>query len=116
MRLVYRILGLLAVLIGIVGVFVPLLPTVPFMLLAAWLFARGNPEWERRLLAHPRFGPPIRAWRLHRAIAPRAKALALLMLAGSAVGGWLLLPGHWRYIPAAVAVTCGSWIATRASR
>ena len=41
----------------------PLLPTTPFLLLAAWFFARSHPEWEAKLLAHPRWGPLIRDWR-----------------------------------------------------
>ena len=63
MRRLYLALGLVSLGLGIIGAFLPLLPTVPFLLLAAFLFARGNPAWEKRLLDHPRWGPPIRDWR-----------------------------------------------------
>jgi uncharacterized membrane protein YbaN (DUF454 family) len=60
--------GLFFVGLGAVGAFLPLLPTVPFLLLAVFCFARGNPAWEQRLLDHPKWGPPLREWRTRRAI------------------------------------------------
>ncbi len=115
MRTIYLVLGLVAVAAGIVGIFLPILPTVPFMLLAAFFFARSNPAWERRILEHPHFGPPIRAWRERGAIGRGAKFAAVLALGVSAAGGLWLLPEPWRYVPLAVAVICGSWITTRPS-
>ena len=113
MRTLYLLSGLLAVALGVVGIFVPVLPTVPFMLLAAFCFARSNPAWERRILEHPRFGPPVRAWRERGAIGRPAKIAAVLALAASAGIGLWLLPEPWRWLPLAVAVICGAWIATR---
>lgn len=115
MRWLWNALGLLSVAIGVVGAFLPLLPTVPFMLLAAFFFARGNPAWEARLLAHPRFGPPIRQWREHGAIGRRAKAVSGTMLAGSAIVGLLMLPAPWEWIPLGVALMSGTFILTRPS-
>jgi uncharacterized protein len=114
-RSLYLVLGLTAVALGVIGLFLPILPTVPFMLLAAFFFARSNPAWEQRILNHPRFGPPIRAWRERGAISRPAKAAALVALAGSAGMGLWLLPEPWRYLPLAIAMTCGAWIATRPS-
>lgn len=113
MRLAYLSVGILAIALGVIGIFLPIMPTVPFMLLAAFCFARSNPEWERRILDHPRFGPPIRAWRERGAIGRPGKIAAVLGLSGSAVMGLVLIEGPWRFAPLAIAVTCGAWIVTR---
>jgi uncharacterized membrane protein YbaN (DUF454 family) len=72
-RLAFLALGLLALALGLVGIFVPLLPTTPFLILAAAAFARSSPRLEGWLLAHARFGPPLRAWRARGAISRPAK-------------------------------------------
>lgn len=115
MRPVYTVIGLLSVGLGVIGIFLPLLPTVPFMILAAFCFARANPVWERRLLDHPRFGPHIVAWRTRGAISRRGKAMALVALAASAAVGLATLNGWHAYMPLAVALISGTWIATRPS-
>ena len=114
-RRAYQALGLLALGLGILGAFLPLLPTTPFLLLAAWCFAKSNPQWEARLLAHPKYGPLILAWREHGAIPVSAKRLAVGLLVFSAVSGWWWLQGPWRLVPTGVAVVVGSWILTRPS-
>lgn len=83
-RLLWRALAVLSVALGLVGIVVPGLPTVPFLLLAAWAGGKGWPALERWLLAHPRFGPPIQRWREHGAVPRRAKWLASLMMTLSA--------------------------------
>ena len=115
MRPVYLTVGLLSVALGIVGIALPLLPTVPFMILAAFCFARANPAWERRLLDHPRFGPHIIAWRTRGAISKRGKAMAVIALAASGLIGLLTLDGWHAWMPFAVALVSGSWIVTRPS-
>ena len=112
---VYRVLGVVSVALGVIGAVLPLLPTTPFLILAAYFFARSHPEWEARLLAHPTAGPAIRAWRDHGAIPLVAKRLALLLMSISAIGGWLTLPEPWRYLPAAIAVVVLGWMWTRPS-
>lgn len=112
-RPAFLALGVLSVALGVVGIFLPLLPTVPFMLLAAWAFGRAHPAWEQRLLDHPRYGPHIRAWRQRGAIPLRAKQASVLMLSGSAVMGLLALPGWWKAVPAGIAVLVALWIVTR---
>lgn len=64
-----------------VGVALPGIPTVPFLLLAAWSASHHSPQLEARLLANPRVGPHIRAWREERALSRRARRAALLTLA-----------------------------------
>lgn len=66
--------------LGIVGVFVPGLPTVPFMILAAWAASKGWPKFEAWLLNHAHYGHHIRSWRDKRAIPKRAKIYATAMM------------------------------------
>ena len=72
--------GVVCLTLGVVGVFVPILPTTPFLLLAAACFARGSDRLYAWLTAHRWFGPPIRNYREHRAVARRAKLMALTLL------------------------------------
>ena len=72
--------GILAVALGTVGVFVPILPTTPFLLLAVACFARSSTRLERWLLGHRWFGPYLYAYREHRAMTSRHRALTLALL------------------------------------
>lgn len=78
-------LGAVFLAVGAVGVAVPVLPTTPFVLLAAWAFAKGSPRLAARLEAHRRFGPILRAWRAHRVIPVHAKVIALAMMAAALI-------------------------------
>ncbi|MBX6370087.1 MAG: YbaN family protein [Rhodospirillales bacterium] len=69
--------------LGIAGVFLPLLPTTPFVLVAAWCFARSSPRLHAALLANKRLGPPLRVWQEERAISRRGKIAALGSLGAS---------------------------------
>src|SRR5690606_20603249 len=82
----WLMLGILLVGVGLVGLFVPLLPTTDFMLLALPCFARSSPRLEAWLLNHPRFGPGLRAWRSQRAVPRAAKIMACIRMA---LGYWL---------------------------
>ncbi|MCR9136882.1 MAG: YbaN family protein [Alphaproteobacteria bacterium] len=73
--------GFLSLAAGIVGIALPLLPTTPFLLLAAFCFARGSQRLHDWLVHHPRLGPPIHDWQKHGAISRRAKQLAMLSIA-----------------------------------
>ncbi|HEX8481959.1 MAG TPA: YbaN family protein [Allosphingosinicella sp.] len=112
-RLLYLCLGCACVALGAAGIVLPLLPTVPFMLLAAFFFARSSPRLEAWIVDHPRFGPHLRAWRERGAISAAGKRAALFAFAFSAVLGLVLLPFPWLLAPLAAAFIGGSWIATR---
>jgi uncharacterized membrane protein YbaN (DUF454 family) len=109
-RGLYLLLGFLALALGIVGAFLPLLPTVPFVILAAFLFSKGSRRWERWLLGHPQLGPPIRDWRESRSISSKGKRSAYAAFAFSGLLGFLLLPMPWLLVPALAALVGGSWI------
>lgn len=79
----YLILGWCCVGLGTLGIFLPLLPTTVFLLIAAWAFARSDERCHRWLLSHPHFGPMIECWQRHRAMPRRAKIAAFIALAAS---------------------------------
>jgi len=83
MRLIWQGIGWISLMLGALGVVLPLLPTTPFLLLSAWCFARSSKRFHDWLVHHPRFGPPIEAWRRQGAISRRAKGLAMLSIAAS---------------------------------
>lgn len=73
----FALAGGLAVALGVAGIFVPLLPTTPFLLLASWCFLRGSPAAHRWLHTRPRLGPLLDAYEEGRGIPLRAKVIAL---------------------------------------
>lgn len=83
--LFWRTLAVLCVALGFVGIFLPVLPTVPFLLVAAWAGGKGWPALEQWLLEHPTHGPAIRRWRDHRAVPRKAKVAAVATMAASTV-------------------------------
>jgi len=72
-------LGFAALLLGVIGIFLPVLPTTPFILLAAALFARGSERFHSWLLAHHLTGPLIADWYEHRSLRPDIKRWAYLL-------------------------------------
>lgn len=80
-RWFWLISGHLFLVVGIVGIFVPLLPTTPFLLLASFCYSKGSSKFAAWLLNHPRLGPPVRNWQEHGVISKRAKGLAAATIA-----------------------------------
>ncbi|OLF81134.1 hypothetical protein AWH62_00210 [Maricaulis sp. W15] len=76
-RMIWRGLGLVFVALAIAGVVLPLVPTTPFLLLAAFFFARSSPRLHAWLLSHRQFGPLIRNWHDHGSIGRRTKYFAV---------------------------------------
>lgn len=108
-RLPWLIGGALSLLLGVIGAFLPLLPTTPFVLLAAFCFARGSARCEAWLLGHPRFGPMVVQWRARRAVPLRAKQLAWGMMALSSAISWGVMP-VLPWLPAVCCLAVGIWL------
>lgn len=100
-RILFLVLGLLCVALAVIGVFLPLMPTTIFLILAAGCFARSSPRLEAWLVNHVHLGPPLRAWREHGAIPRRGKVLACLGIGLGYAGFWLGAAPAW---PLAVGV------------
>jgi uncharacterized protein len=109
-RVLWVLAGVLALVTGIVGIFLPLLPTTPFVLLAAFCFSRGSTRCERWLVEHPRFGPMVRSWRANRAIPLRAKQLATLMMAIGSAWAFFTLPTRFGWVPALCCAAVAAWM------
>ena len=80
MRLFFLILGFLALGIGTIGIFVPLLPTTSLILLSAFCFARSSKKFHSWLIQHPRFGKLIQDWNEKGSISKKAKISAISMM------------------------------------
>lgn len=114
-RPVFFALGLLFTALGVVGAFLPLMPTTIFLILAAGCFARSSPRLEAWLLNHRQFGPLIRDWREHGAIPRRAKILAVAGMAGGFA--MFLAVAHPSVTPAVIVglalAACAAFVVSR---
>ncbi|WP_019223160.1 YbaN family protein [Bartonella rattaustraliani] len=81
-RIAIITVGWIMVLLGIVGVMLPIMPTVPFLLVASWCFARSSPRFHCWLNNHRVFGPPIKQWEEKGAISTFVKVLAVVSMSG----------------------------------
>lgn len=86
-RTVFIAAGWICVGLGVIGAFLPVMPTTVFLIAALACFTRGSPKLEGWLLNHPRFGPPLRAWKEQGAISARAKRAAV----GAMLGSWVVV-------------------------
>lgn len=114
MRLVWLIFGLVSLGLGLVGLFLPLLPTTPLLLLAAFGFARSSTRLQDWLLTHPTFGPPILDWQQRRSIARRAKwAASLSILAAFSISLVIGIAPLYLVLQALVLLAVAAFIWTR---
>jgi uncharacterized protein len=107
-RWAWWLLAYVSLATGIVGIFVPGLPTTVFVLISAYAASRGSERLRRRLLEDPRFGPSIRDWEAHGAVSRRGKWMATLTMAVCALV--LLLFVHTRWVQV-LAIGCMSCVA-----
>lgn len=81
-------LGFISLALGILGAFLPVLPTTPFLLLSAWCFLKSSPKAHHWLYQHPMLGKPLRDWEKNKSIASSTKVVALSMIALSLAVMW----------------------------
>ncbi|GFE84027.1 inner membrane protein [Steroidobacter agaridevorans] len=94
-RYLLLVLAVVCLVIGVVALFVPGIPTTVFILIAGWAAARSSPRFHDWLINHRHFGPMLRDWRAHGAVSRRAKILATVMMTGSAVIFFMVSPRRW---------------------
>ena len=112
-RTTYVLIGHTSLAVGVVGIFVPLLPTTPFVLLAAVCYSRGSERFHTWLHHHPRFGPMIHSWQEHRAIGFRAKIVATIMVVVSISYSWYRIHRPWDLIALIIGATVLTFILSR---
>jgi hypothetical protein len=77
LRPLFLTIGFVCVGLGVLGAFLPLLPTTPFMLIALWAFSRSSKRFHHWLYTHPRFGPRLREWHEYGTVPVKVKATSL---------------------------------------
>ena len=104
MKSLLAVLGVVSLSLGVAGIFLPLLPTTPFLLLAAWAFVRSSPRLYAWLINHPHLGEYIRNFRENHAIPLRVKVVSVSLV-------WLTIGfcivavvGQWWWVQAALAL------------
>lgn len=114
MRQLWFALGALFLTIAIIGIALPVVPTVPFLLVAAWAFARSSPRLRQKILDHPTYGPPVRSWQERGAIGRWAKLWAVgAMSSGVALALWLGLPQWVVAVQGGICLAVGVFVVTR---
>jgi hypothetical protein len=117
-RALFFVAGLASLALGIAGIFLPVLPTTPLVLLAATCFARSYRPFHEWLVAHRLFGPLVREWHEHRSIPYRTKLLAIGMMAGALTVSIVFFvdPPWLKAVLAAFGVALGAWMYRLPSR
>jgi uncharacterized membrane protein YbaN (DUF454 family) len=98
------LIGWLSIVVGTIGIFLPILPTTPFILLAAWCFARSSQHFHHWLISNRFFGPMVRDWEAGKGIPLTVRYYALCMLWVSLLGSMWLVGTWWSVI---ILVSCG---------
>ncbi len=116
-RHLFFAIGLAATGLGLVGAFLPIMPTVPFLLVGVWAFSRSSQRFHDWLYHHPVYGPQIRRWNKYRVIPPLVKLWAVLAMAGGlTITAFVFGPPVWAIAGTAVVmVAVGAYIVTRPS-
>ena len=113
-RVAFMILAGLCFTLGVIGAFLPIMPTTCFMLLAVWFASRSSPRFAAWIRQHPRFGPTVSAWEAERAIPRHAKWTAGIMLLASMIVLAFTVSLLWLKLVLILGLALlGAWILTR---
>ncbi len=80
MKIIYKTIGIISLAIGILGAFIPLLPTTCFVLLSAWCFSKSSPQWHQSLRENRFVGQTLTQWEENRIIPINAQRLAIVSM------------------------------------
>lgn len=112
-RIFFMVMGAIFLLLGIIGIFLPLLPTTPFVLLTAFCWARSSTRFHTWLLTHKWFGSIVSNWESHRVIPLKAKWLSTIMMNGAILASVLTMPDErwWvKIIMIMIGISVSLWI------
>ena len=117
-RALFLVAGVVSLCLAVAGIFLPVLPTTPLVLLAAACFARSYRPFHEWLVAHRLFGPLVREWHEHRSIPYRTKLLAIGMMAGALTVSiaFFVDPPWLKAVLAVFGVALGAWMYRLPSR
>lgn len=114
MRWVLIVTGFVSLALGITGVFLPGLPTTPFLILSTYCFAKASPKLHRWLLEHPTIGPPLQDWEAHRSITRRVRFIALTSMSIMVMlATWMFRGNPWMMGLLLSSGALGAWVVLR---
>ena len=114
LRSIYIAVGFLALVLGIIGAFLPLLPTTPFVLVAAYFFSKGSPLFYRKLISLPHVGPSIKKWNERGVIGRQGKVAAVVGLVAISLFLWFRPVPLWiKLLAYAIFIWVASFVASR---
>lgn len=113
-KVLWASVGILMVILGVVGLFLPVVPTTPFLLLASACFVRSSPRLHAWLLDSRLFGPFLRDWEKHRGVRPHVKIVAVCMILTAVVSSYATdFIGFWPRVVLTLLAACGLWVVVR---
>ncbi len=107
MPVIYTTLGLTSLVLGIIGIFMPVLPTTPFLLLASFLFLRGNKKLYNWLMEHPKLGPYITNFMVHKSIPLHVKIVSTSLTWVTLIYCAIFVAEHWMLRLLFIAIATG---------
>ncbi|KEC56154.1 YbaN family protein [Bartonella koehlerae] len=117
LRICISIVGWVMIILGVIGIALPVMPTVPFLLIASWCFARSSPRFYHWLNNHRVLGPPIKRWEEKKAISTFIKVFAVVSMAGGFLSFLVMMhPALWfALLVATILLLIAIYIMTRPS-